>query len=195
MERLSYTIQGDKLKIAFAFLLTMPGVPFIYYGDEIGMRYLERLTSVEGGYGRTGSRSPMQWDHSTNAGFGNSPKDMLYIRQDERSDRPTAADQISNKNSLWNEVKRLIDLRKEHTALQSWGKIEFLYAEKNMYPLAYLRYDDSEKLLIVLNPSESKAKLHTACEIRGTIYSFGREPSAGNGTLTLEPNSFGIYQV
>lgn len=38
----------------------MPGAPFIYYGDEIGMRYLEGLTSVEGGYGRTGSRSPMQ---------------------------------------------------------------------------------------------------------------------------------------
>ena len=33
----------------------MPGAPFIYYGDEIGMRYVENLTSVEGGYGRTGS--------------------------------------------------------------------------------------------------------------------------------------------
>ena len=47
------------LKICFAFLLTMPGAPFIYCGDEIGMRYLGVVTSVEGGYFRTGSRSPM----------------------------------------------------------------------------------------------------------------------------------------
>ncbi|MBD5149413.1 MAG: glycosylase [Oscillibacter sp.] len=195
MERLSRAIKGDKLKIAFAFLLTMPGVPFIYYGDEIGMRYLEGLTSVEGGYGRTGSRSPMQWDHSTNAGFGNSPKDMLYIRQDESPDRPTAADQISDKNSLWNEIKRLIALRKEHTALQSWGEIEIICAEKNMYPLAYTRYDDSEKLLVVLNPSDKKAELRTAYEIKETIYSFGGGVPAGHGMLVLEPNSFGIYQI
>ena len=35
--------------------LTMPGAPFIYYGDEIGMRYVEGLVSKEGGYGRTGA--------------------------------------------------------------------------------------------------------------------------------------------
>ena len=59
MDRLARHIRGDNLKIAFAFLLSMPGAPFIYYGDEIGMNYVEGLTSVEGGYGRTGSRSPM----------------------------------------------------------------------------------------------------------------------------------------
>ena len=67
MDRLARRLQGDELKIAFAFLLSMPGAPFIYYGDEIGMRYVEGLKSVEGGYNRTGSRSPMQWDDSTNA--------------------------------------------------------------------------------------------------------------------------------
>lgn len=46
--------------------LTMPGAPFIYYGDEIGMRYVEGLVSKEGGYGRTGASSPMQWDSSKN---------------------------------------------------------------------------------------------------------------------------------
>ena len=67
MDRLARRLQGDELKIAFAFLLSMPGAPFIYYGDEIGMRYVEGLKSVEGGYNRTGSRSPMQWDDTTNA--------------------------------------------------------------------------------------------------------------------------------
>lgn len=74
MDRLARSIQGDNLKIAFAFLLSMPGAPFIYYGDEIGMRYIENIPSVEGGYGRTGSRSPMQWDSSVNAGFSTAPR-------------------------------------------------------------------------------------------------------------------------
>ena len=195
MERLSHTIQGDKLKIAFAFLLTMPGVPFIYYGDEIGMRYLEGLTSVEGGYGRTGSRSPMQWDDSLNAGFGNSPKDMLYIRQDESSDRPTAAAQMRDKDSLWHEVKRLIALRKQHTALQSWGGIEIVCAEKNAYPLAYIRHDGSEKLLIVLNPSDKFVELHTGYTVKEVLYSFGPGLDAGEGIFTLGPNVFGIFRV
>lgn len=60
MDRLSRSIHGDNLKIAFAFLLSMPGAPFIFYGDEIGLRYIENHVSVEGGYNRTGSRSPMQ---------------------------------------------------------------------------------------------------------------------------------------
>ena len=78
MDRLARSVKGQRLKLAFAFLLTMPGAPFIYYGDEIGMRYVEGLTSVEGGYGRTGSRSPMQWDDSVNCGFGTSAPDKLY---------------------------------------------------------------------------------------------------------------------
>ena len=77
MDRLARRLQGNELKIAFAFLLSMPGAPFIYYGDEIGMRYVEGLKSVEGGYNRTGSRSPMQWDDSTNAGFSSAPASDL----------------------------------------------------------------------------------------------------------------------
>lgn len=195
MKRLSSKIQGDKLKIAFAFLLTMPGVPFIYYGDEIGMRYVEGLTSVEGGYNRTGSRSPMQWDNSLNAGFGNSPKDMLYIMQDESSDRPTAAAQMSDRDSLWNEIKRLIAFRKQHTALQSWGEIEIVCAEKNAYPLAYIRYDDSEKLLIILNPSDKTVELHTEHEPKEVLYSFGSKLNADKGVLSLGANSFGIFRI
>lgn len=130
MGRLSQEVKGDELKVAFAFLLSMPGAPFIYYGDEIGMKYVEGLTSVEGGYGRTGSRTPMQWDDSLNAGFSNAKKEMLYIAQDSDENRPTVKNQAADENSLYNEIKKLIKIRKEHTALLSKGEIEFVAAKK-----------------------------------------------------------------
>ena len=140
MDRLARSIHGDNLKIAFAFLLSMPGAPFIYYGDEIGMRYVEGLTSVEGGYGRTGSRSPMQWDETTNAGFSSAPKEALYVKMDESSDRPTVAAQQADPDSLLHEVQRLIRIRQAHPALQNKGAIRFLASDGI---LAYVRTADA----------------------------------------------------
>ena len=51
----------DQLKGLFIFLLTMPALPMIYYGDEVGMPNVMGLKSKEGGYRRTGCRTPMQW--------------------------------------------------------------------------------------------------------------------------------------
>ena len=79
MERLKWKLDDEEIKIAFAFLLSMPGVPFIYYGDEIGMRYQGHLKSKEGGYYRTGARTPMQWNRALNCGFSTaSPESYIY---------------------------------------------------------------------------------------------------------------------
>lgn len=153
MDRLARKFDTEELKICFAFLLTMPGAPFIYYGDEIGMRYVENIPSVEGGFGRTGSRSPMQWNDSTNAGFSSAAPKKLYIPIDPDPMRPTVEKSQKDENSLYNEIKKLIKIRQSHSALQSNGKIEFVYAEENKYPLAYIRSNDKEKILIVINPS------------------------------------------
>ena len=195
MDRLARTIKGEKQKVAFAFLLTMPGAPFIYYGDEIGMRYVEGLTSVEGGFGRTGSRSPMQWDDSLNAGFGSSKPELLYIPLDESDDRPNARAQMEDETSLRSEVKRLIALRQAHKALQSKGEIEFIYAKKQEYPLAYIRSSEEEKLLVVLNPSDKKAAFKAEHVIKETIYSYGEDIHAGNGTVEIGPNSFAVCRL
>lgn len=192
MGRLSQTIRGDKLKTAFAFLLSMPGAPFIYYGDEIGMRYVEGLASVEGGYSRTGSRSPMQWDDSPNAGFSTASAEKLYIRQDPSPDRPTVKAQIEDESSLYNEVKRLIKIRQAHTALQSRGGIEFVFAEKNAYPLAYVRSSDDEKILVVINPSDRAVSFDYAADLKETVYSFGGEISADGKKITAPPCSAGF---
>lgn len=195
MDRLARSIKGENLKIAFAFLLSMPGAPFIYYGDEIGMRYVEGLHSVEGGYGRTGSRSPMQWDDSTNAGFSCAPKEMLYIKQDESKDRPTAKAQMEKNDSLRSEIKKLIAVRRSSVALGNMGEIEFVYAEKNSYPLAYLRTSGDEKVLVVINPSSVEAGFECELETAGCLYSLGGELKRENGRIVAMPNSACFYRV
>ncbi|MBQ3161941.1 MAG: alpha-glucosidase C-terminal domain-containing protein [Oscillospiraceae bacterium] len=195
MDRLARSIHGDNLKIAFAFLLSMPGAPFIYYGDEIGMRYVENLVSVEGGYGRTGSRSPMQWDSSTNAGFSSAAKEKLYIPQDESADRPTAEAQIADKNSLYNEVKKLIAIRQSYKALQSKGEIEFIYAEKDAYPLAYVRSAGDEKILVVINPAAREVSFDCNIIPKESIYGFGGTMSFADGKITVSPQSAGYFRI
>ena len=201
MDRLARNIHGDNLKVAFAFLLSMPGAPFIYYGDEIGMRYVENLTSVEGGYGRTGSRSPMQWDGSVNAGFSSAPSEKLYIPLDGSADRPTAAAQLADKDSLLNEVKKLIKIRRNHKALGSLGEIEFVFAEKNAYPFAYLRSAEDaetagdEKILVILNPSDKETVFKCGYTPKETVYSFGGDISVSGGSITVPKCFAGFYRV
>lgn len=184
MGRLAYLLDEEESKIAFAFLLSMPGAPFIYYGDEIGMRYLENLTSVEGGYSRTGSRSPMQWDNGVNAGFSTAAKEKLYIRQDESADRPTVQKQQENEKSLYHEVKKLIKVRQSHKALRNMGEIDFVCAEKETYPFAYVRSADEEKILVILNPSDREAVFPCGLELKESIYSYGGEVKRQGGSIS-----------
>ena len=195
MTRLAKYIHGDRLKMCFVFLLTMPGAPFIYYGDEIGMRYVEDIPSVEGGYERTGSRSPMQWDDTVNAGFSAAPSDRLYIPTDPASDRPTVKSQENDENSLLNEVKKLTSLRAEHTAIQSHADLEFVYCEKDRCPLAYIRSDKKEKLLVILNPSDKKVSFAFDGKIGKAVYLLGETASQRSGKITVPPCTAGIYNI
>lgn len=156
MDRLARTLDEDELRVAFAFLLSMPGAPFIYYGDEIGMRYVEGLTSVEGGYDRTGSRSPMQWNRQTNAGFSAAPSEKLYIPIDPDEDRPDVNSQMAEPASLWHEVNSLIRLRMQHEALQNTAAISF---KQTGYPLVYERSTGQERILVIINPGAEPARV------------------------------------
>ena len=195
MDRLARHIKGENLKIAFAFLLSMPGAPFIYYGDEIGMNYVEDLVSVEGGYGRTGSRSPMQWDDSPNAGFSTAPKEKLYMKQEESKTRPTVQAQMADKNSLYHEMKRLIAIRQKHPALQSKGEIQFVYAKKNAYPFVYLRSSDTERILIILNPSDREVFWDGQYELGEVLYHFGDPVCIKDGRTVVPAQSVAYYQL
>lgn len=144
----------DELKVAFAFLLTMPGVPYIYYGDEIGMRYVSGLLSKEGGYNRTGSRTPMQWSSEKNAGFSTASPQRLYLPVDPAKDRPTVEAQECDPASLLQHIRKLADLRKNYPALGGDGDFTPLFAEPKRYPFIYKRTLGAETILVAVNPSD-----------------------------------------
>ena len=195
MDRLTRALPEDGCRIAFAFLLTMPGAPFVYYGDEIGMRHVEGLTSVEGGYNRTGARSPMQWDHGVNAGFSAAPVESLYIPQDPDPSRPTVADQLEDPDSQLHQVKQLIALRQAHPALQNRSGIRFLQDGAPGTPLVYERFCEQEHLLIVLNPGKEAVSFPCDKTLDKAVYTFGGDALQENGTVTAAPVSAGIYKV
>ncbi|RBM15886.1 alpha-amylase family glycosyl hydrolase [Streptomyces sp. PT12] len=148
---------AEQLPAAFAFHLTWPTLPAIYYGDEIGMRYIPDLDDHEGSvlgprYNRAGSRTPMQWDTSANAGFSTAPHDRLYLPIDPASDRPTVAEQRADEGSLLHLVRRLIALRKSTPELGSHTTVDVLHTG---YPLVYTR---GGRYLVVINPRRDAAE-------------------------------------
>lgn len=176
MPRLARGRDVRDLKICFAFLLTMAGAPFIYYGDEIGMRYLEGLTSVEGGYDRTGSRSPMQWEKKE--GFGFTSAKTSYIPFDKSEDAPSVEEQSINSDSLLAAVKELLALRAAHKALQSFGEFVPVFAQKERYPFAYERRAAGENILVVLNPADREECAAFDCSGK-VLWSVGGVPEDG----------------
>lgn len=148
MIRVSKFFTEEEIKIIYGFIFTMPGVPFLYYGDEIGMRYLE-IPTKEGGYHRTGSRTPMQWDHSKNLGFSSGDSASLYLPVDESESAVTVLDAKNNPDSLYYYVKNLIHLRHLTPDLQSQNNFKVYSALENTKLFAYKR----GKHLIILNPS------------------------------------------
>lgn len=196
MNRLAFQLDETERKIAFAFLLSMPGAPFIYYGDEIGMQYIEGLKSVEGGYNRTGSRTPMQWDNEVpNAGFSTADKDKLYIRQDSNQNRPDAKGELSREDSLTNEIKKLISIRKEHSALGNNGRIEFLDADKHNHPMIYIRSYGDEKVMVIINPFDKEFELDLKVNKLKQVYSFdSKDLNTEAGTVTV-PGLFAAFYL
>ena len=196
MPRISHYLDIEEEKLVFVFLLTMPGAPFLYYGDEIGMRYLEGLTSVEGGFERTGARSPMQWDHTANAGFSSASPEQLYIPIDSSPDRPTVENHSLLPGSLYHELKKLIRLRLENEPLQSNAAFRFLNAQDHQ-PLVYLRTGKTGSALVAINPADSSASCHIEeTGFHTVLYSYHGEAVLENGRLTIPPCSATIlYKV
>lgn len=84
----------------------------------------------EGGYFRTGSRTPMQWDGTANHGFSTAAADALYLPVDTADDAPTVEAQQADPNSLLHAVKSLLAFRHAYRDLDSDASFKVLYAPK-----------------------------------------------------------------
>ncbi len=157
--RLAFGRNADDLELCFLFLLSMPGAPYIYYGDEIGMRPVKDLGSREGGISRTESRTPMQWEPGPKAGFSSANPGQFYLPVDPQPDRPDVATQTSDPESLLQRVRRLIALRQAHPALCASGEFEPVYAEAGKLPFVYMRKLGDESILVALNPADRPCDL------------------------------------
>lgn len=186
--RPSINLTQDELKLAYAFLFTMPGVPFLYYGDEIGMRY-QSLPTKEGGYYRTGSRTPMQWNASKNLGFSSANTEKLYLPMDTSIDAPTVSQLESDPNSLLNTVKQVLALRNKYPDLAANAPFEVVAASSGSRLFAWRRGN----LVIAVNPGNGKESFHFDAFLT-TAYVLGSCTLNGK-SITLAGQSFVILEL
>ena len=186
-KRPSLVLDDAERRLAYAFIFTMPGAPFLYYGDEIGMRY-RFLPSKEGGYQRTGSRTPMQWSSDKNLGFSQADAEKLYLPVDPAADAPTVESQEKDPNSMLHFVRGLIALRGAHADLGNYSPFAVYHAEAGDRLFAYKR---GEYLLAVNPGREEKAlPLDGAYE---AVYTIGTAAIEGEA-LHLGAQSFAVLK-
>jgi maltose alpha-D-glucosyltransferase/alpha-amylase len=151
--RLAPLMANDRRKIELmnALLMSMPGTPVIYYGDEIGMGDNIYLGD------RDGVRTPMQWSADRNGGFSRADPQRLYL--------PVIMDPVygyqavnveaaqRDSASLLNWMRRLIQVRKQHRAFGR-GSLSFLYP-RNRKIVCYIRELGDEQILCIANLAAS----------------------------------------
>jgi maltose alpha-D-glucosyltransferase / alpha-amylase len=151
--RLAPMMENDRRRIELlnGLLMSMPGTPIIYYGDEIGMGDNIYLGD------RNGVRTPMQWNGGTNAGFSFADPERLYSPLISNSvygyQAVNVDSQKRSNHSLLSWMKALIRTRNSYRVF-SRGTMEFL-RPSNHRVLAYVREFGNDKILVVNNLSSS----------------------------------------
>jgi len=191
--RLATQLQNSsvKLRVAASILLTLPGVPFLYYGEEVG---------IQNGpaQGDEAKRTPMPWDDTRGAGFTTGTPWYAFA-----PGRNTAniADQANKPTSLLSHYRNLIAARKSSIALRD-GNLQLLSSSSASSPvLAFLRSNSVETVVVVHNLGSSFVTASFA--IRGTrlerIYTDGNpaNPSGASGqwTFAMPPYSSGVWKI
>jgi maltose alpha-D-glucosyltransferase/alpha-amylase len=198
--RLAPLMQRDRRRIELmnALLLSMPGTPVVYYGDEIGMGDNIYLGD------RDGVRTPMQWSPDRNGGFSRADPASLVL--------PAIMDpvygfesvnveaQSRDQHSLLNWMRRMLMLRRNHHAFGR-GTFRLLYPA-NRKVLAYLREHEGETILCVANLSRTPQAVEldlSAFAGRVPVEMTGPSPFPPIGQLTylltLPPYGFYWFQL
>ena len=151
--RLAPLMQNDRRKIELlnSLLMSMPGTPIMYYGDEIGMGDNYYLGD------RDGVRTPMQWSADRNADFSRANPQQLYLPAIQDPvygyQAINVESQQGDPSSRLNWTRRMIAVRKQHPAFGR-GTMTLLYP-RNRKVLTYIREMDNERVLCVANLSRT----------------------------------------
>lgn len=190
--RLATRLGRDSARTAAVLLLSLPGIPFIYYGDELGMANVEIEAGSIGAppaphevTRRYSSRTPMQWNDGDNAGFS-SHEPWLPPARDYK-DYSVACETIDQRSFL-NLYKKLISLRKESPALR-FGTYRSLELGPDVF--GFVREMDMERYTVLLNFRGHEAKVHSEAlngEIALSSYMDERNAARIKHELTLRPH-------
>ena len=198
--RLAPLLQNHRRKVELmnSLLLSLPGTPVLYYGDEIGMGDNFYLGD------RHGVRTPMQWSSDRNAGFSRANPQKLFlpiiIDPEYHYESVNVEAQHENPSSLLWWTRRLLALRRRH---QAFGRGDFRWVEHaNKRVLVYTRTLGDETLLIVVNLSRfSQAVELELKEFEGAIpielFGHSAFPAIGElpYLLTVGPHSFYWFRL
>ena len=187
--RMTKMFSQQEAKLAYSFIFMMPGVPFLYYGDEIGMKFMDGLNSKEGGFSRTGTRTPMQWDNTANHGFSTADAKDLYLPVDTSENAPTVEDAEKDPDSILNTLRRVIAIRHENPDLQSDGEFEVIYAVKEKYPFIFKRGN----FIIAVNPTEKEQKAPFAFDGE-TVFAIGGYEKKGS-YIVMQPQTLALIRI
>ena len=198
--RLAPLLENDRRRIELmnGMLMSLPGTPIIYYGDEIGMGDNIYLGD------RNGVRTPMQWNSGWNAGFSSADPERLYLPLLSNPlfgyQRINVDAQQRSQHSFLSWMKQIIRVRKTTKAFGR-GTLEFL-SSPNHRILAYFRELGKDKILIVNNLSSSAQAVELDLRrFKGAIpiEMFGGNPFPRVGELpyllTLGPYQFFWFRL
>ena len=160
-----------EVELAYALLLSLPGSPFLFYGDEIGMGDNVDLPD------RFGVRTPMQWDDTPTMGFSDAPQDQWFLpgisspTYDQRA--VNVAEHATRPTSMLNWTRKMLNTRRKHAPF-GFGDMTLLWSSDDAV-LAFLRRDESETILCVNNLSTEphSAKIHLPGMAGWHLYDLG----------------------
>ncbi|HSW79622.1 MAG TPA: alpha-amylase family glycosyl hydrolase [Candidatus Saccharimonadales bacterium] len=196
--RLASRIGRPAAKVAGTMLLTLPGIPFIYYGDELGMvdvpvspenvRDPQEKNEPGIGLGRDPERSPMQWSGEANAGFSHVDP-WLPVAQDFSSANADALGK--DENSIFNLYRKLLTLRNASPTLR-YGIYGSLNLGEGVF--AYTRSLENQTILVLLNFTNNLLQLSQAQKIKKILVS---TTAINQGTVIteLQPNEAIVAEI
>ncbi|NIK77896.1 glycosidase [Paenibacillus castaneae] len=166
-------------KMAAAMLLTLPGTPYLYYGEELGMKGAKPDEYI---------REPMPWYSASSGGEGQTTWEKS--RFNELAGATSVEEQTADEQSLLNHYRELMKWRNEEPALRDGGIAEFKLEPANQKLSVYVRVIASERVLVLHNLSgELQTTDLQPSETFGTfkelVHANNSDAKLENGKLTL----------